>query len=101
MILVHPAAVAEAREARRRYATYDPAAGQRFLTEYDRVITQIQERPTRWPRYPHLVDSADEFRWCRFRRFPFAIIYEHFTTITHVLAVAADRQRPGYWMNRR
>ena len=30
-----------------------------------------------------------------------AIIYEAFPTVTHVLAVAADKRRPGYWAGRK
>ena len=98
MILVHPEAAAEARAARVRYAERDPAIGTRFQAEYDRVIDRIRDHPDRWPLYPHL---AGNFRWCRFRRFPYAIIYERFPTVTHVLAVAADKRRPGYWATRK
>lgn len=98
MILLHPAAAAEARAARVRYAERDPAIARRFLEEYDRAIARVQDHPDRWPDYPHL---AGGFRWCRFRRFPYAIIYEAFPTVTHVLAVAADRRRPGYWAGRK
>ncbi|MBA3452330.1 MAG: type II toxin-antitoxin system RelE/ParE family toxin [Deltaproteobacteria bacterium] len=98
MILIHPAAAAEARAACLRYAERDPAVARRFIAEYDRAVERIREHPDRWPMYPHL---AGEFRWCRFRRFPYAIIYEVFPTITHVLAVAADRRRPGYWAGRK
>ena len=98
MILVHPEAAAEARAARIRYAERDPTIGRRFQTEYDRAIDRIREHPDRWPQYPHLVGN---FRWCRFRGFPYAIIYELFPTVTHVLAVAADRRRPGYWAARK
>lgn len=59
---------------------------------------RVRDHPDRWPDYPHL---AGNFRWCRFRRFPYAIIYELFPTVTHVLAVAADRRRPGYWAGRK
>ena len=98
MILIHPAAAAEARLARIRYAEQDPAIAERFLEEYDRAIARVGDAPDRWPVYPHL---ACGFRWCRFRRFPYAVIYELFPTVTHVLAVAADRRRPGYWAGRK
>jgi hypothetical protein len=29
------------------------------------------------------------------------MIYEPFSNITHVLAVAADRRMPGYWPDRK
>jgi plasmid stabilization system protein ParE len=98
LILIHPAAAAEARAARVWYAERDPAVARRFLDEYDRAVERIRDHPDRWPHYPHL---ACGFRWCRFRRFPYAIVYELFPTVTHVLAIAADRRRPGYWAGRK
>jgi hypothetical protein len=98
LILIHPAAAAEARAARLRYAERDPAVGRRFLAEYDRAIERVDQHPERWPLYPHLPGN---FRWCRFRRFPCAVIYEVFPSVTHVLAIAADRRRPGYWAGRK
>lgn len=98
MILVHPAAATEARAARLRYAERDPAVARRFLAEYDRALERIRDHPERWPLYPHVPGG---FRWCRFRRFPYAMSYELFPTVTHVLAVAADRRMPGYWAGRK
>lgn len=98
MILIHPAAVDEARDARRRYARQDPAVGRRFLREYDRAMQRIADNPERWPLYPHLNGG---FRWCRFQRFPYAIIYDVVAPDIHVLAVAADKRRPGYWARRK
>ncbi len=83
MTLIHPAAAAEARAARVRYAERDPAVARRFLDEYDRAIERVRDHPDRWPLYPHLAGS---FRWCRFRRFPYAIIY--------VVPIAPDRAPP-------
>jgi hypothetical protein len=83
LILVHPAAVAEAGAARVRYAERDPAVARRFLKEYDRAFARVRDHPDRWPHHLHL---ASGFRWCRLRRFPYAIIYEVFPTVTHVLA---------------
>lgn len=98
MILVHPEAVAEARRARRHYARLDPAVGRRFAVAYDDVIDRITQTPDRWPAYPHV---SGHYRWCRFRRFPFAGIYEVFPQVVHVLAIAPDRAEPGYWLTRR
>jgi hypothetical protein len=98
LIFVHPAAVAEARAARLRYLDRDPAVATRFVAEYTRGIERIRAHPQRWPTYPH---STGDFRWCRFRRFPYALIYEVFPSVTHVLAVAADRRPPGYWLERK
>ncbi len=97
MIIVHAAAAAEAQAARAWYSDRNPAAGERFLAEYDRAINKIQESPERWPIYP----QATGFRWFHFRRFRYAVIYEVVETTIHILAVAADKRRPGYWRKRR
>jgi plasmid stabilization system protein ParE len=98
LIIIHPQAAAEAKAARAWYAKRNPATGVRFLGEYDRAIDRIRENPRRWPEYPHVPDGG--FRWYHFRRFPYAVIYEVLSEGTHVLAVAADRRRPGYWRKR-
>jgi hypothetical protein len=49
---IHPAAAAEARAARLRYAERDPAVARRFLAEYDRALERIRDHPERWPLYP-------------------------------------------------
>jgi hypothetical protein len=98
LILIHPEAVVEARNARRRYARLDPVVGHRFAVAYDDVIDRIAQSPDRWPAYPH---ARGDYRWCRFHRFPFAGIYEVFPQVVHVLAIAADRREPGYWVARK
>ena len=49
----------------------------------------------------HARIARPSIRQCIMIGFPYSIIYERFTTITHVLAVAADRRRPGYWSARK
>lgn len=98
MIRIHPEAIAEARKERRYYTRIDPAVGRRFMVSYDDVIDRISKTPDRWPRYPHV---PGHYQWCRFHRFPFAGIYEVFPRVVHILAFAADRKEPGYWMTRR
>jgi hypothetical protein len=52
LIIVHPAAAAEAQAARAWYAARNPAVVGRFLSEYDRAIDRIRENPWRWPEHP-------------------------------------------------
>jgi hypothetical protein len=96
LIIVHPQAAIEAQAARAWYAARNRAVGMRFLAEYDRAIDLIREKPRRWPQYPHVAGC----RWFHFKRFPYAVIYEVFPEGTHILAVAHDRRRPGYWRKR-
>ncbi len=97
MIIIHPHAAVEAQAARAWYATRNHAIGMRFLAEYDRAINRIRDDPRRWPAYPYLAG----YRSFHFKRFPYAVIYEVLPEGTHVLAVAHDRRRPGYWRKRR
>ncbi len=48
MIVIHPAAAAEARAARLRYAERDPAIARRFLAEYDRALERIEYEGSRF-----------------------------------------------------
>ena len=82
--------------ARAWYAARDAALGQRFLAEYDRAIGRLAEHPHRWPVHPRFT----AYRRLRLGRFPYSLIYELVLGTTHVLAVAADRRRPGYWRRR-
>lgn len=97
MIIIHPQAAVEAQAARAWYAARNPAVGVRFLAEYDRAIQRISDNPGRWSAYP----AVAGYRWFHFKRFPYAVIYEVVSERVHVLAVAHDRRRPGYWRRRR
>ena len=90
-----PAAQAEARDARRWYASRSKEAADRFLAELDRVIAMIAESPTRWPEYRHGT------RRIRLRRFPYSAIYRVQAEHVLVVAIAHHRQKPGYWQRRR
>src|SRR3954463_9976125 len=83
-IELHPAAEAEARAARVRYASSDRAIGGRVVTALDRALERIAEQPDRWPVYLHGT------RRVLVRRFPFAIIC---VDATRVLVVATAHQR--------
>jgi toxin ParE1/3/4 len=90
----HPEAILEAWEARRWYAARSPQAAESFVTELDRVQSQVVTHPDRWPSYFHGT------RRYRFRRFPYVLVYHSTPERILVLAVAHVKRRPGYWKPR-
>ena len=91
---LHPAAVAEATAVRRWYAERDPDVADGFIEALDRAIAQIAEAPLRWPPY------VEGTRRLLTRRFPFSIIYRISGDSVLIVAIAHQRQRPGYWSPR-
>jgi plasmid stabilization system protein ParE len=94
-VKLHPKASEEARSARRWYSARDRVAADKFLAELDRAVLAIVEHPERWPSYLHGT------RRLHFRRFPYSIVYRVQAANILVVAVAHDRQRPGYWLARK
>lgn len=91
---LHPRAIADARAARRWYASRWEAAETALVAELDAAISRISESPLRWPVYLHGT------RRYLLKRFPFAIVFRVTDQTITVLAVAHARRRPGYWLNR-
>lgn len=90
----HRLAIAEARAERRYYARLSTSLADRFLAELDHAIVRISTTPQMWP--PHHHGS----RLCRFRRFPFYLVYIEEPTNVLVLAVAHNNRNSGYWRQR-
>lgn len=76
---------------------YDAAAsglGAGFLDEVQRVINLLRE-------HPELGQHIDRrLRQALLHRFPFSLIYSIEVDAILIVAVARQRQRPGYWKNR-
>jgi len=90
----HPEAEKEVLTSAAWYLERSPVAGQAFLLEVDRVITQILESPSRWPI------SIQGTRRILLPRFPFSIFYRISGDLIEVIAVAHQSRRPGYWQFR-
>lgn len=78
-------------------AFYESAAsglGVEFLEEVQRVVLILRE-------HLELGRSIDPgFRQALLHRFPFSIIYSVELDAILIIAVAHQRRRPGYWMDR-
>jgi len=90
----HPEALREAWEAHRWYAERDPRIAASLLAELDHAQDPVVAHPERWPTYLHGT------RRCRFRRFPYLLVYHTTLKRIVVLAVAHAKRRPGYWKTR-
>ena len=93
-ISVHPAATAEAREARLWYMERSLAAAEAWMSELDHAINLIAEAPDRWPELPN------GRRRYVMQRFPFILVFRIRTDDVRLLAVQHGRRRPGYWKDR-
>lgn len=91
---IRPAALDEAEEARRWYRERSEAAEAGFLDELDHAIAVVMDAPKRWPK--HIGGT----RRYVFETFPFSLIYLFENDAVHVIAVAHERRRPGYWRKR-
>ena len=84
----------ELREAVDWYAAQAPGLGDAFLIEALRALDLIESYPDAW--HP----LTGDVRRCRFRRYPYGVVY---TCVEHdvlVLAIAHLHRRPGYWRER-
>jgi plasmid stabilization system protein ParE len=89
-------AVSEARSASDWYEARDPDVGENFRAVLDETIERIAAMPaigSVWPGEPTIRRSL-------LSGFPYSVIYEDSADELIVLAVAHDKQRPGYWRER-
>ena len=87
-------AASELEEDRRWYRERSESAEAGFLRELDHAIQQVTDAPARWPRY-----LASTQRYV-FPTYPYSLVYFVEDDAIRVVAVAHDKQRPGYWRKR-
>ena len=90
----HEEADEEVIEAARYYEERAFGLGVSFLDEIENTIEKISANPEAY----QLV--SDEVRHKPLRRFPYSLLYVIEATIIRVVAVAHQKQRPGYWQYR-
>ena len=91
----HPDAEEEHLDAIAYYELRRAGLGVRYLVEFERVLERICETPNRYP-----VAHPPDIRRARLQRFPFAILHRRAKAYVDILAVAHDRRRPAYWIER-
>lgn len=85
---------AVAQAAYEGYRLRSPEIAESFMTELDRGIELILERPGHWAPY---VAGTRRFL---LRRFPYAVIFRNVGEAVQIVAIAHARRRPGYWRER-
>lgn len=90
----HPEAVEEAAAAAQWYRERSTIAASAFLSEVDRAIESISERPEAW--LPYMFGT----RRFLLRRFPYFVVYRDAQESIQIVAVAHARRKPGYWKTR-
>ena len=91
----HPFAERELLEAAEFYEQAAMGPGREFVDEFERLSALIAAYPD-----AGMGDSTD-VRILHARRFPYSLIYDARGETIFVLAVAHQRRRPRYWVDRR
>ena len=91
----HPHAEAELSDVAAFYLARElPEVAAAFLDEAQRIEKLVRAKPDAGA---HLRDGVR--RW-HFRVYPYSLIYRDKPDHVRILAVAGDRQRPFYWVER-
>ena len=68
--------------------------GADFQVEVQKAVEQIQKNPNMFPLH------RDDVRKCLVRRFPFTIFFQDLDEAVWILAVAHQKRKPDYWLDR-
>ena len=90
----HPDAYAEVLSAHDRYAEVTIELAERFQDELERSRQTIARNPHTWPAY---ICGTQRYLM---KSFPYFIVFRDTKTRIEIIAVAHERQRPGYWTQR-
>jgi len=91
----HPEAKVELLAAARHYKAEPALAARRFRSEVGKAIRFILAHPEASPRV-----GRDGARRKILSRFPYDLIYLPESDRIHIVAVAHQKRRPGYWTSR-
>ena len=90
----HREARKEARDALLFYREIDPALAAEFLEIYESAIAQILAVPL------GCAVVIGQARSKVLRKYPYTIFYRFDTSEVRIIAVAHQKRRPEYWLNR-
>ena len=65
------------------------------------TLTRIAQAAHSYTLWPNVKRAAVPIRRALVQRFPYALPFEAHSNQIRVLAVAHDKRRPLYWLNRR
>ncbi|MDA8746376.1 hypothetical protein N9N28_17270 [Rubripirellula amarantea] len=90
----HPDANTEVLAAHDRYFEVRPELAEDFEAELERSRRLIARSPQTWPAY---LFGTQRYLM---KRFPFFIVFRVTNVRIEIIAIAHERQRPGYWADR-
>jgi toxin ParE1/3/4 len=93
-VLVQALARQDLRDAAAWYRERSPEVAERFLREVQRTLELIESFPGTGARIPMVTGKA---RRLPVTGFQYHVVFEELPERVEVLAIAHDRQRPGYW----
>lgn len=91
----HPAAEAELLESVGYYESRVPGLGDALINEFEALISLLFEQPRARP-----IALDPDVRIAPLQRFPLSIIYRMREETLEIIAMAHDRRRPNYWLER-
>lgn len=97
--VLHADAAAELEAAALWYDERRAGLGLQFLAAVDRAVEHARSWPRSGSAVPELPRDL-EVRRVPVARFPYHLVYLPRDEVIHVLAVAHDHRRPGYWKGR-
>lgn len=81
------------------YEEQSEGLGERFLAAVAATVQGIREFPRLGAQVPYVSEDLG-IRRMPVRRFPYQVVYLVSANAIHVLAIAHDRRKPGYWARR-
>ena len=84
----------EFKEAVDYYNNESEGLGYEFALELEKTIERILQYPEAWS------EISVNARRCRFKRFPYALIYSVFNTTILIIAVMHLQRNPDCWKDR-
>lgn len=90
---------AEYREAGRWYESRRPGLGLEFFDAVDATLRKITDFPDAGELVPRIPRELP-VRRLAVKRFPYHVVYLEMPQTLRILAIAHDRQKPGYWKSR-
>jgi plasmid stabilization system protein ParE len=94
LVIFDPDAKAEFLEAVRYYEKCQKGLGRRFRVAIETAVQLISESPFMYR------SLKAPFRRYLLPKFPYSIIYSIEPDHIHIIAVAHNKRKPGYWLNR-
>ena len=91
--IIEPAEI-ELHDAFEYYEIQNPGLGKKFMEEFNKGISRIKQHPKNWT----VVEG--NVRKCILNKFPYNIIYAVENKLIVIIAIAHQRRKPDYWIER-